>query len=147
MRSIFFRTRDIGVKLVSACPAGRAHYAWCGHFVACVLFLGIIRCFGPAVGRRLHLWWGDAGGEEEFFVDGDEESFAAGQDGAVWVLDLGLMEELSAWCAVFCGAVEMEADEDERLVERDGAKIVDLHMAGHGEDVEGAIELAHGFVE
>jgi hypothetical protein len=125
------------VKLVSACPAGRAHYAWCGHFVACV----------SAVGRGLG-WWRNAGSEEEFFVYGDEEAFAAGEDRAVWVLDFGLMEELTAGCAIsFRGAVEMEADEDERLVERDGAKIVDLHMAGHGEDVEGAIELAHGFVE
>ena len=27
-----------------------------------------------------------------------------------------------------------------------GAEVVDLHVAGHGEDVEGAVELAHGLV-
>ena len=58
------------------------------------------------------------------------------------------MEELAAGCAVsFRGAVEMAAYEDERLVEGNGTEIVDLHVAGHGEDVEGAVELAHGFVE
>ena len=41
----------------------------------------------------------------------------------------------------------MAADEDEGLVEGDGTEVVDLHVAGHGEDVEGAVELAHGFVE
>jgi hypothetical protein len=56
-------------------------------------------------------------------------------------LDFGLVEELAAFSA------EMSADEDQRLVERSGAEVVDLHVAGHGEDVEGAIELAHGFVE
>ena len=45
------------------------------------------------------------------------------------------------------GRPEMAADQDEGLVERGGAEVVDLHVAGHGEDVEGAVELAHGFVE
>src|ERR1700729_1864057 len=51
------------------------------------------------------------------------------------------MEELSAFPA------EVAAGEDKRLVEGDGAKVVDLHVAGHGEDVEGAVEFAHGLVE
>ena len=57
------------------------------------------------------------------------------------------MEELSARSSVFRWTVEMTAYEDERQVERYGAKIINLHVAGHGEDVERAIELAHGFVE
>jgi len=51
------------------------------------------------------------------------------------------MKELAAIAA------EMAADQDEWLVERSGTKVVDLHVAGHGEDVKGAIELAHGFVK
>ncbi len=74
-------------------------------------------------------------------VDNDEEGFGAGEDGSVGVLEFGLMEELAAFAA------EVAADEDERLVERCGAEVVDLHVAGHGEDVEGAVELAHGLVE
>jgi hypothetical protein len=57
------------------------------------------------------------------------------------VLEFGLMEELAAFAA------EMSADEDERLKERGGAEVVDLHVARHGEDVERAVELAHSFVE
>ncbi len=91
---------------------------------------------------------GEAGEGEELFVDGDEEAFAAGEDGTVGVLQFGLVEEFAAWGAVgLVGAVEVTADEDERLVERCGAEVVDLHVAGHGEDVEGTVELAHGLVE
>ena len=91
---------------------------------------------------------GEAGGGEDFFVEGDEDAFGAGEDGAVGALDFGLVEELAVGGAVgFGGAVEVTGYEDERLVERDGAEVVDLHVAGHGEDVEGAVELAHGFVE
>ena len=84
---------------------------------------------------------GEAGGGEEAGVDDYEEAFGAGEDGAVGVLDLGLVEELAAFAA------EVAADEDEGLVERDWAEIVDLHVAGHGEDVEGAVEFAHCLVE
>ena len=52
-----------------------------------------------------------------------------------------MVEELAAFAA------EVAAGEDEWLVERGGAEVVDLHVAGHGEDVERAVELAHGFVE
>ena len=52
-----------------------------------------------------------------------------------------MMEELAALAA------EVAAGEDKRLVEGDGAKVVDLHVAGHGEDVKGAVEFAHGLVE
>ena len=48
----------------------------------------------------LGLRGGEAGGGEYFFVDGDEETFAASQDGAVGVMDFGLMEELSVGSAV-----------------------------------------------
>ena len=57
------------------------------------------------------------------------------------MLEFGLVEELAAFAA------QVAADEDERLVERGGTQVVDLHVAGHGEDVERAIELAHGLVE
>jgi hypothetical protein len=98
--------------------------------------------------QSLGLGRGEAGGGEEFCVDGDEEPFAAGEHGAVWVLDFGMVEDLAVGGAVrLCGAVEVARDEDERLVKRDGAEVVDLHVAGHGEDVEGAVELAHGLVE
>ncbi len=41
----------------------------------------------------------------------------------------------------------MGRDEDERLVERGGAKVVDIHVTGHGEDVERAVEFGHGLVQ
>ena len=44
-------------------------------------------------------------------------------------------------------AMEVAACDDQGLEERDGAEVVDLHVARHGEDVERAVELAHGFVE
>ncbi len=75
------------------------------------------------------------------FVDDDEEAFSAGEDGAFGVLQLGLVEEFATF------AVEVAADEDERVVQRGWAQVVDLKMTGHGEDVEGAVELAHGLVE
>jgi len=50
------------------------------------------------------------------------------------------MEQLSALPA------QMRADEDERLVERGGAEVVDFHVAGHRKNIERAVELAHGFV-
>jgi len=85
---------------------------------------------------------------QEFFIDGDEEAFAAGEDGAVGALDFGLVEEFAAGLSVgLCWPVEVAADEDQRHIEWDGTKVVDLHMAGHGKDVEWAVELAHGFVE
>ncbi len=91
---------------------------------------------------------GEAGGGEDFFVEGDEEAFGAGEDSAVGTLDFGLMEELAVGGAVgLGGAVEMAGDEDQRLIERHGPEVIDLHVAGHGEDVERAIELAHGLVE
>jgi hypothetical protein len=90
---------------------------------------------------RLVLGLGEAGEGEEFFVDDDEEALGTGEDGAVAALDFGLVEELAAFAA------EVSADENERLVEGNWAKVVDFHVAGHGDNVEGAVELAHGFVE
>jgi hypothetical protein len=33
------------------CPAGRAHFAWSGHFVACIPCLAQMIFGGPPVGR------------------------------------------------------------------------------------------------
>ena len=90
----------------------------------------------------------EACGGEDFFVEGDEDAFGSGEYSAVGALDFGLVEELAVGSAVgFGGAVEMAGYEDQRLIERYWAEVIDLHVAGHGEDVEGAVELAHGFVE
>ena len=29
------------------CPAGRAHFAWSGHFVTCIPFWDLMGCTGP----------------------------------------------------------------------------------------------------
>ena len=121
--------------------------------MTCLPFLDLVIGCGSPVGRvkrarELRFGLGYASKGEEFFVYDDEETFCACQDGAVGVLDFGLMEELAAWGAVgFCWTAEVAADEDERLVEGNGAELVDLHVASHGKDVERAVELAHGFVE
>jgi hypothetical protein len=85
---------------------------------------------------------------EELFVEYDEEAFAAGENGTVGALKFCLMEEFTVGSAVWPGgAAEVASDEHERLVQRGGAEVVDLHVACHGEDVEGAVEFAHGLVE
>ena len=90
----------------------------------------------------------EAGCGQDSFVEGDEDAFGAGEDGAVGTLDFGLVEELAVGGSVwFGGSVEVTGYEDQRLIERHGAEVIDLHVAGHGEDVEGAVELAHRFVE
>ena len=99
------------------------------------------RFFAPLRMTILRFWLGEAGECEESGVDDDEEAFGASQDGPVGALDFCLMEELAPF------TVEVAAGEDKRLIEGDGVEIVDLHVAGHGEDVEGTVELAHGFVE
>ena len=59
---------------------------------------------------------GEAGGGEDFFVEGDEDAFGAGEDGAVGPLDFGLVEELAVEGAIgFGGAAEVAGDEDKRL--------------------------------
>jgi hypothetical protein len=83
---------------------------------------------------------GKVGGGEDIFADCDEEAFAASEYGAIGELEFGFMEQLSALPA------QMGADEDERLVERGGAKVVDLHMPSHRKDIERTVELAHGFI-
>ena len=76
---------------------------------------------------------GEAGGGEDAFVEGDEEAFAAGEDSAVRALEFGLVEKLAVGGTVgFGGAAEVARGEDERLVERGGAEVVDLHVASHG---------------
>jgi hypothetical protein len=151
MRSIFWKTRGIGARLDrEICPAGRAHCAWGDHFV---VGIPVLRCERHGASRcsaedDSGLGSGEAGGGKDFFVEGDEEAFAAGEDRAVWMLEFGLVEDLAARSAVgLRGAAEVAADQDERLVERGGTEIVDLHVAGHGDDIERAVELAHGFVE
>ena len=58
------------------------------------------------------------------------------------------MEELAVGGAVgFGSSAEVTRGEDEGLIERGGAEVVDLHVASHGEDVEGAVEFAHGLVK
>ena len=74
------------------------------------------------------------------FADGDEHALTASEYGAIGELEFGFMEQLSALTA------QMGADEDQWLVKRGGAKVIDLHMPSHGEDIERAVELAHGFV-
>jgi hypothetical protein len=54
---------------------------------------------------------GEAGGGENSFVEGDEDAFGAGEDGAVGTLDFGLMEELAVGGAIgFGGPAEMAGD-------------------------------------
>jgi hypothetical protein len=101
-----------------------------------------------SAGEGLGLWGGEAGCCENAFVEGDKDTFAAGEDGAVGALEFCLMEELAIRGAVgFGGTVEVSRYQDERLVERRGLEVVDFHVACHGEDIEGTVELAHGFVE
>ncbi len=96
----------------------------------------------------LGLWGGEACSRENPFVEGDEESFAAGEDGAVGALEFGLVEELAVRGAVGSGgAVEVTGYEHQGLVERGGFEVVNLHVTRHGEDVKGAVELAHSLVE
>src|SRR5438067_2323606 len=97
--------------------------------------------------HRLRLGSRETGGGQDFLVERDEDAFGAGEDGAVRMLDFSVMKELAVGSAVgFGGAVVMAGDENQRLIERHGSEIVELHVAGHGEDVEGAVELAHRLV-
>src|ERR1700722_4988529 len=140
MMGIFWRIRGIGARLLLV----RSEYGRASHDA----HISESRYGAPEFVVVLNLGDGDAGGGEGFFVDDDEEAFGAGEDGAVGVLDFGMVEELAAGDAVgFRRAAKVAADENERLVEGDGAEVVDLHVAGHGEDVERAVELAHGLVE
>jgi len=85
-----------------------------------------------------------AGRREVVGIDDDEEALAAGEDVAVWELEGDGVEELAAGGAF---PAEVARGEGEWGVEGCGAEVVDLEVAGHGEDVEGAVELAHGLVE
>lgn len=91
--------------------------------------------------RSSGLGLGHAYAGEDGFVDLDEDSVAAGEYGSVGGLDLGLVEELSSFSA------QVTAFELKRLKEGDGLEVVDLHVAGDGEDIERAVDLAHGLVE
>ncbi len=42
--------RKIPKNLLNDCPAGRAHYAWSGHFVTCIGLRA-----GAPVGRKLNV--------------------------------------------------------------------------------------------
>jgi hypothetical protein len=61
----------------------------------------------------LGLGGGEAGGGEDALVEGDEEAFAARQDGAVWALEFGLVEDFAVGCAVGSGgSVEVAGYQD-----------------------------------
>jgi len=85
-----------------------------------------------------------AGRREVEGVDDDEEAFAAGEEIAGWELEIDGVEEFAAGGSL---AAEVAGGKGERGVEGGGAEIVDLEVAGHGEDLEGTVELAHRFVE
>lgn len=75
------------------------------------------------------------------WVDGQEEALGGGEDAAFAGGEGGDVEELAAL------ASEVVGGEGERDVQGGGAEVVDLHVAGHGEDVQGAVKLGHGLVE
>jgi hypothetical protein len=83
----------------------------------------------------------EAGEGEESFVHYDEDAFGASKNLAVGGLNFSFVKELAAFTP------EMAAGKDEGLVEGDWPEVVHLHMTCHGEDVERAVELAHGLVE
>ena len=137
---IFWKIRGIGTS--------RGRLFWLGVTTVVPCAMRVDRRIEIGAPEFLGLGYGNTDGGEGFFVNGDEEAFGSGEDGAVGVLDFGVVEELAAGGAVcFCWAADVAADENERLVERDGAEVVDLHVAGHREDVERTVEFAHGFVE
>jgi len=69
----------------------------------------------------LGLGSGEAGGGEDALVQGDEETFAAGEDGSVGALQFGLVEEFAVGSSVrFGGSVQVAGYEHEGLVERRG---------------------------
>jgi hypothetical protein len=74
-------------------------------------------------------------------VEGDEEAFRPGEEGALGFAEFGGVEELAAFAA------EVVGGEGERGVDGSGAEVIDLHVAGHGEDVERSAELAHGLIQ
>ena len=80
------------------------------------------------------------GGGEVAGVDDDEDAFALGEELAGGEMEVDGVEELAAFAA------EVAGGEGERGVERGGAEVIDLHVAGHGEEAEGAVELGHRFV-
>src|SRR5882724_8486858 len=102
MRSISWKTRGIGVRLGEVatlredCRASHdAH-------------ISESRYGAPRFVADSGLGGGEAGGGEDFFVEGDEDAFGAGEDGAIGTLDFGLMKDLAVDGAVgFGGAVEM----------------------------------------
>ncbi len=73
-------------------------------------------------------------------VDDDEEAFGVGEGFAGGELEIDGVEELAAFAA------EVAGSEVEGGVEGGGAEVVDLHVAGHGEETEGAVEFAHSLV-
>lgn len=82
-----------------------------------------------------------SGGGQKLLVDDDEQAAAAREHGTVRVLNLRLVEQLATF------ATEMAAYQHQRLIKRDGAEIIDLHVARHGKDVERPVQLTHRLVE
>src|SRR6266576_3071786 len=97
MRSISWKTKGIGVRLGEVATLredGRALHD---------RHISESRFGAPRFVADSGLRGGEAGGGEDFFVEGDEDAFGAGEDGAVGTLDFGLMEELAVGGAVGFG--------------------------------------------
>ncbi len=79
---------------------------------------------------------------EQARVDGQEEGLGVGERCAIGGEEVGGVEEFAG-----AFATKVAGGEGEGGVERCGTEVVDGHVAGHGEEAEGTVELAHGFVE
>ena len=73
-------------------------------------------------------------------IDGEEEALGLNEEGAVRMVEGGGMEELAALAA------DVVAGEGEGDVQGTGAEVVNLQVSGHGQDVQGAVELGHGLI-
>src|ERR1035441_3056812 len=80
-------------------------------------------------------------GEHALGIDLDERSRAGGEHFAFGVADLGSAKVFAAVDP------DLPAFGDQRLGERHGPDVVDLHGCGDGNDVAQLADLAHGFVE
>jgi hypothetical protein len=78
---------------------------------------------------------------EQVGGDGHEDGFGGGEDFAGSVRELGFDVIAAA------GGSGVLGGKGEGLAEGDGAEIVDVEAAGHGEDAAGAIDFAHRLVE
>lgn len=79
--------------------------------------------------------------EHSFGIDGKELTPAAGEDGSVRVAELSAIVKGAAFHA------NGKTLDDERLMERHGAKILDLQLASEGHFALELESLAHAFVK